>query len=497
MINYFNVSSVLSFKNVTLRQQENQETTTLGFMATKVFFYFAILVSSTLGNALVSCIIISTKKMRTPSNFLILNLSICDLVTPLVSIPFDFILEENGYQWPYGAAMCKFLWPFATLTTTSSSLSLAVISLDRYRVIMHPFKRRLSARHVNILIAIIHFISLCLVSPYMKSLKLENGSCNEHWSDFSHRQVYTFSLFLVQYGLPLIYMGVMYTLAVKNINLSSNKVKNNVIKGEHRFLHANKSWNNLNAVATKMFIVVVLVFSVCMLPNQVVWLWADFGNGTKHRNFQMAAVICWLFTYTNSVCNPAIYFRFSKDFRAGLKKLLRNFYCWKTKTRTNGKRRNSLQRNSTETMSHSALTASANSQMEVHRCQATPPTSKNDVYHTLNRKNFHYPDSDSSRNKTKCEINQIKDKELLIVLTGMKDKSCNYSLAVVNSITHDNVFKISSDVLITLKYLPETNCWVSYLVKVVKLDVVKTQVYLTLVGKWIAFQIRHLRKGIL
>ena len=225
VINDSNVSDVRTLTNITFPQEENQQPTTLEFMAIKVFFYFAILVCSTLGNSLVSFTIISSKKMRTSSNFLILNLSICDLVTPLISIPFDFILEENGYLWPYGAVMCKFLWPFATLTTTSSSLTLAAISLDRYKIIMHPFKRRLSATHVKILIVVIHFTSLALIAPYINSLSLKNGSCVEYWSDFSHRQVYTFSLFLVQYGLPLIYMVVMYTLALKNLNESSNKMK--------------------------------------------------------------------------------------------------------------------------------------------------------------------------------------------------------------------------------------------------------------------------------
>ena len=62
---------------------------------------------------------------------LLLNLSACDLVTPLLSIPFDLVLEERGYVWLYDAFMCRVLWPASMLTATASALTLAAISLDR------------------------------------------------------------------------------------------------------------------------------------------------------------------------------------------------------------------------------------------------------------------------------------------------------------------------------------------------------------------------------
>ena len=77
------------------------------FRITKIFFYFIILSASTFGNSMVASII--TRKMRSASNYLILNLAICDLVTPLISIVFDFVLEENKYVWFYGGVMCKLL----------------------------------------------------------------------------------------------------------------------------------------------------------------------------------------------------------------------------------------------------------------------------------------------------------------------------------------------------------------------------------------------------
>jgi len=329
-----------------------------GFKITKICFYFLILSASTFGNSMVAHIINNTRKMRTASNFLVLNLAICDLVTPLISIVFDFVLEENNYEWIYGGAMCKVLWPAQTYFTCASSLTLAAISLDRYRIIMHPFKIRLSMRQICILICLVHVFSLAAVTPYGYVLALTNGSCEENWPKFTYRQAYTFFLFLVQYGLPLIFMIVMYTLAVRALcNTSARTRANSISANSARFivkklksdvkkrktqrgvlrsnsvfkrlgaLRTRSIWSTPNAKATKMFMVVVVVFAIFMFPNQVVWLWADFGGGINSPNFTKLSIICWLFTYTNCVVNPVIFGVFSKDFRKGFTRIFKSIIC--------------------------------------------------------------------------------------------------------------------------------------------------------------------------
>lgn len=102
------------------------------FKTLKLILYFIILIFSSLGNGLVFYLISCNRRLRqASSNRLLLNLCACDFLTPLLSIPFDLVLEERAYVWPYGAAMCRVLWPASTLTATASALTLAAISLDR------------------------------------------------------------------------------------------------------------------------------------------------------------------------------------------------------------------------------------------------------------------------------------------------------------------------------------------------------------------------------
>lgn len=323
----------------------------LEFKAIKIFLYFFILICTTVGNSMAIFVICTSRKMKTPSHALILNLSLCDLVTPLVSIPFDFAIEENAYIWKYGSFMCKFLWPCSTFSSTSASLTLAAISLDRYRLIMHPFKAKLSSKHVKIIIFAVHLVSVVFVIPYVNALKVKNGYCSEFWpNDFPYRKGYTVALFLIQYSLPLIFMVVMYTLAVRNLHFTTRRMRKNSIRyyseqhkdsdseisctktkfrGFSRYKMSSDFWKTPNAKAIKMFIVVVFVFAIFMFPNQVLWLWLDLGQNASHPYLNLIKVVCWLFTYANSVCNPFIYCLFCQDFRRGFKRLFVSILCCK------------------------------------------------------------------------------------------------------------------------------------------------------------------------
>lgn len=331
----------------------------LSFKIFKITFYSLILLLCLVGNSMVVFVVCRTKRMRIPSNLLILNLALCDLVTPITSIPFDLALEENDYVWPFGGILCKTLWPLATLSATSASLTLAFISLDRYRVIMHPFRQRLSSKQVKYAIGIIHLLSLLFVSPYIYFLDLVSLKCQEKWPAFSYRQAYTVVLFVVQYGIPLAFMSVMYTITLSNLRLSSGmfesapqprpsrvSVDGNMNQGSSRLdiardcqrrtskvtlgqRHDSVVGRDQNIRATKMFVTVVIVFATCRLPNEIFWLWSDFGDGHQSQYSNVAGIICRMFTYTNSIFNPVIYWIFSKDFQKGFNRIFTSL--WKRK----------------------------------------------------------------------------------------------------------------------------------------------------------------------
>lgn len=84
----------------------------------------------------------------------------------------------------------------------------------------------------------------------------------------------------------------------------------------------------------KMFSCVVAVFAVCMLPNQITWIWVAFKG--VHLN-HVTTTIFYFLTYTNSVLNPWIYGAVNPTFR----KAYRSLFMWKGKIELRPDRQNS------------------------------------------------------------------------------------------------------------------------------------------------------------
>lgn len=269
---------------------------------------------------------------------------------------------------------------------------------------MHPFTPRLTKKQIKLLIASIHILSLSIIMPYINFLKLQHHECLEQWPKLGYRQAYTVVLFMAQYAVPLIFMTTVYAIALirlyrvtsnatqmrvttdsqdsRNVSNSSWKGSGNSRKvsvcslkvsvvsrkistssqlapeanngssgssraGRIRRLSSRVAYNmkhgcelDSNVRVTKMFIAIVAIFAIVMLPNQVVWLWIDFGSGQQHIRLNTIKIICWLFTYTNCVCNPFIFIIFFKDFRSEIaalpKRLCNRRKCRLHTSRSNG-----------------------------------------------------------------------------------------------------------------------------------------------------------------
>ena len=70
----------------------------------------------------------------------------------------------------------------------------------------------------------------------------------------------------------------------------------------------------------RMFTCVVVVFALCILPNQITWIWLSFSGA--HLSHVLYTVFYFL-TYTNSVINPWIYGAVNPSFRKAYRRVFR------------------------------------------------------------------------------------------------------------------------------------------------------------------------------
>jgi hypothetical protein len=82
-----------------------------------------------------------------------------------LNIPFSVsrVLLDH---WPFGQFLCS-LVPFVqVMSVYVSSLTMAAIAVDRYRVILTPLKRRLRPPHGLIIMAILWILASMAALPY-------------------------------------------------------------------------------------------------------------------------------------------------------------------------------------------------------------------------------------------------------------------------------------------------------------------------------------------
>ncbi|RCN52316.1 hypothetical protein ANCCAN_01358 [Ancylostoma caninum] len=91
------------------------------------------------GNIFVLYVLVSQPSLHTTTNFLVLSLTISDLLLGTAIIPFA-IIQEHSKDWLFGDVGCR-LWLTADVWfSTASIYNLLAISFDRYMAVKQPIR---------------------------------------------------------------------------------------------------------------------------------------------------------------------------------------------------------------------------------------------------------------------------------------------------------------------------------------------------------------------
>lgn len=78
-----------------------------GEKAIKTLAYALVILIAFLGNVLVISVIYKNKKMRTITNFQIVNMSLADILITVAAMPATIFQIYQGGRWPFGLIPCK------------------------------------------------------------------------------------------------------------------------------------------------------------------------------------------------------------------------------------------------------------------------------------------------------------------------------------------------------------------------------------------------------
>ena len=193
-----------------------------------IIMYSFIIVIAIGGNTIVCYLVYAYKRMHTVPNYFIVNLACSDIIMALFCIPFTFVANLILNYWPFGEAMCPIVLYIQVVAVFLSTYTLVAMGIDRYIVIVHPFKPRISAKQTCITIVVIWILSLLIPLPTLLKSRIlyhsnTSGQCMEVWESSTDKYVYSLMLMILHYFAPLTlllfsYLKIVYQIWVKNID---------------------------------------------------------------------------------------------------------------------------------------------------------------------------------------------------------------------------------------------------------------------------------------
>uniref|UniRef100_A0A5S6QP94 G_PROTEIN_RECEP_F1_2 domain-containing protein n=1 Tax=Trichuris muris TaxID=70415 RepID=A0A5S6QP94_TRIMR len=284
----------------------------------KVFFvilYAFVLLMAFCGNLLVIYIIVMRRRLQNVTNFFICNLAVSDLFVSLTSL---WLTPMYGYlgRWIWGSVMCHSVPMIQGAGIFISSLTLTAIAIDRYIVILNPFKKRMTVKVCLTVIISIWLFSLMLVAPYGLHMDLHYSPqcdfhiCRELWEFGELQAAYGFTVMVLQFGIPFFVIAVCYIRIWHHLCTRKSLVhlkSDSALKRKKRLL--------------KMLILMVSIFGLCWLPFNMLNLWRDLSPGAIDAKsyFVFLFLLSHLIAMSASGWNPVLYAwmndNFSREYR--------------------------------------------------------------------------------------------------------------------------------------------------------------------------------------
>lgn len=296
---------MLEFYKASANSTDNDEAD--GFSAIEIIqlvLYFAIIIVGLVGNSMIVVTLLG-RQARRVGEYLILNLAVTDFATCAISIPFDLAERLSG-GFPFGSILCYMIYPFQTVLMAVSVITLLSMSLERHRVVMTPLRPRVLPRTAKLAIGVSWIVPAVVIIPYALVLRLEEKQCMEKWPEDWYVKVFTLTNFAMFYVVPLTVIASSYIRAGRKIRRELDKLEH-VVDCHRSQVQYTKKRTLQKMRITKVFIVAVGAFLICMLPTHAAWIWHDFGQGWKSKYFQDVLIFSNILMYANSASNPFIF----------------------------------------------------------------------------------------------------------------------------------------------------------------------------------------------
>ncbi|XP_036378909.1 pinopsin-like [Megalops cyprinoides] len=266
-----------------------------------------VVVLASFVNGLVILVSLQYKKLRSPLNYILVNLAIADLLVTFCGSTVSFSNNINGY-FIFGKSVCEFEGFMVSLTGIVGLWSLAILAFERYIVVCKPMGDfRFQQRHAVIGCLFTWVWSLIWTAPPLfgwcsyvpEGLRT---SCGPNWyTGGANNNSYIMMLYITCFLMPLSIIIFSYTTLVFTLRAIAAQQKES------------ETTQRAEREVTRMVIAMVLAFLICWCPYTTFALVVAIDKDIKISP-TLASMPAY-FSKTATIYNPIIYVFMNKQFR--------------------------------------------------------------------------------------------------------------------------------------------------------------------------------------
>lgn len=287
-------------------------------VAAQALVLLLIFLLSSLGNCAVMGVIVKHRQLRTVTNAFILSLSLSDLLTALLCLPAAFLdlFTPRGDPPPAAAAaagpwrgFCAASRFFSSCFGIVSTLSVALISLDRYCAIVRPPREKIGRRRALQLLAGAWLVALGFSLPWDLLRAPREPPAAQSFHGCLYRTspdpeqlgaAYSVGLVVACYLLPFLLMCFCHYHICRAVRLSDVRVR--PMTTYARVLRF------FSEVRTATTVLIMIVFVICCWgPYCFLVLLAAARQAQATQAPSLLNVVALWLTWANGAINPVIY----------------------------------------------------------------------------------------------------------------------------------------------------------------------------------------------
>ena len=285
------------------------------------------------GNLLIilAVVINPNKNLRTPFNWLLVNLATADLIVGAITSPFAaYIHMKEGLKEKISIVEIQIIHVSSFISCTASVLSLSSLAVERYLAISSTYRTKVTKKRIMLTVAAIWLLSLGLSNVYFKV-------------GFT---TYSFIFANTAVAVTIAITCVTYTLMLKKVKERSRDISHNADAREapisstaelshdqtpssSTFPTANHSCpivasaREMEVKVTKMFVIVLVAMLCSYVPSTFFIYITNFCKSCSCTTFHWLRDSQFIIILTNSSVNFWCYAVRSPRFRSAFTKVLK------------------------------------------------------------------------------------------------------------------------------------------------------------------------------